>query len=55
MREVLLVQSRVAISHEEGGDEGRVAGGLPEQRCRCANNVTGQAARTRRSCCGEAS
>lgn len=55
MREVLLVQGRVAISHSEGGDEGHVAWGLPEQRRRCTNNVTGQAARTRCSCWGEAS
>lgn len=39
VREVLLVQGRVAISQAEGGDAGHVARGLPEQRRRCANNV----------------
>ena len=55
VREVLLVQGRVAISQVEGGGEGHVAGGLPEQRRRCENNVMGQAARTKCSCWREAS
>ena len=55
MREVLLVQGRVAISQVEGGSEGHITGGLPEQRHRCENNVMGQAARTKCSCWREAS